>query len=179
MLERISSGFGRRRGWQISSAVEVVCLEESPPAMTTGSRDSEVLRGIGETNQSTVKTWRSSSNRVVKQAFQFRQQAVEQPVSGEACSVEDVEEFEKSVESSKLLAACKNVDPVKECCEQVCQDAISEAAAKIAGESVEVSALDAASPLPRNSTKIGLYHIGVSYLVQLSLLATTIIGLFL
>ncbi|CAN1121051.1 Uncharacterized GPI-anchored protein At1g61900, partial [Linum perenne] len=105
--------------------------------------------------QSIVKTWRSSSNRVVKQAFQFRQQAVEQPVSGEACSVEDVEEFEKSVESSKLLAAYKNVDSVKECCEQVCQDAISEAAAKIAGESVEVSALDAPSPLPRNSTKIG------------------------
>ncbi|CAN1811092.1 Uncharacterized GPI-anchored protein At1g61900 [Linum perenne] len=72
-----------------------------------------------------------------------------------SCPVKDVEEFEKSVESSKLLAACKNVDPVKECCEQVCQDAISEAAAKIAGESVEVSALDAPSPLPRNSTKIG------------------------
>ncbi|CAN1222429.1 Uncharacterized GPI-anchored protein At1g61900 [Linum grandiflorum] len=64
-----------------------------------------------------------------------------------ACPVKDVEEFEKSVESSKLLAACKNVDPVKECCEQVCENAISEAAAKIAGESPSV--------LRRNSTRIG------------------------
>ncbi|CAN1120587.1 hypothetical protein LINPERHAP2_LOCUS278 [Linum perenne] len=31
LLVRISSGFGRRRGRQISSAVEVVCLKESPP----------------------------------------------------------------------------------------------------------------------------------------------------
>ncbi|CAN1762834.1 hypothetical protein LINPERHAP1_LOCUS8552 [Linum perenne] len=109
MLERISSGFGRRRGWQISSAVEVVCLEESPPAMTTGSRDSEVLRGIGETNQSTVKTWRSSSNRVVKQAFQFRQQAVEQPVSGEACSVESFDRVLQILVRLRMWRSLRNL----------------------------------------------------------------------
>lgn len=49
-----------------------------------------------------------------------------------SCPVKDVFTFENTVESSKLLAACKKVNPVKECCEQVCQNAIIEAATKIA-----------------------------------------------
>lgn len=49
-----------------------------------------------------------------------------------SCPVKDVSTFENTVESSKLLAACKKVDPVRECCEQVCQNAILEAATEIA-----------------------------------------------
>ncbi|CAN1216919.1 hypothetical protein LINPERPRIM_LOCUS827 [Linum perenne] len=37
LLERISSGFGRQRGRQISTAVEVVCLGEPPPTITRSS----------------------------------------------------------------------------------------------------------------------------------------------
>ncbi|XP_048140944.1 uncharacterized GPI-anchored protein At1g61900-like isoform X2 [Rhodamnia argentea] len=48
-----------------------------------------------------------------------------------SCLVKDVLTFENIVESSKLLATCKKVDPVKECCERVCQNATVEAATKI------------------------------------------------
>ncbi|CAI0468290.1 unnamed protein product [Linum tenue] len=59
-----------------------------------------------------------------------------------SCPVRDVDEFEKSVESEKLLAACQNINPVKECCEQVCQNAISEAAEKIAAKASPVLTLN-------------------------------------
>ncbi|CAN1216918.1 hypothetical protein LINPERPRIM_LOCUS827 [Linum perenne] len=49
LLERISSGFGRQRGRQISTAVEVVCLGEPPPTITRSSamtRSSAITTGI-------------------------------------------------------------------------------------------------------------------------------------
>ncbi|KAI4384968.1 hypothetical protein MLD38_003049 [Melastoma candidum] len=48
-----------------------------------------------------------------------------------SCPIVDVNEFESSVDTSRLLAACSNVNPVKECCGQVCQNAILDAARKI------------------------------------------------
>ncbi|RVX07929.1 putative GPI-anchored protein [Vitis vinifera] len=49
-----------------------------------------------------------------------------------SCPVKDVNEFESIVDSTKLLSACEQIDLVKECCNQICQNAILEAARKIA-----------------------------------------------
>lgn len=48
-----------------------------------------------------------------------------------SCPVSEVDAFESIVDSSKLLAACQKVDPVNECCQQVCQNAILDAAKKL------------------------------------------------
>ncbi|KAK3014235.1 LOW QUALITY PROTEIN: hypothetical protein RJ639_008168, partial [Escallonia herrerae] len=49
-----------------------------------------------------------------------------------SCPVDDVSEFERILDTSILFAACKKIDAVDECCNQVCQNAISDAATKIA-----------------------------------------------
>ncbi|KAL1226118.1 putative GPI-anchored protein [Cardamine amara subsp. amara] len=51
-----------------------------------------------------------------------------------------------SVDTSKLLMACEKVDPVKECCEQACQNAILDAAMNIS--------LKASETLTDNSERI-------------------------
>lgn len=48
------------------------------------------------------------------------------------CPVVSVMEFEQVVDTSKLLAACSSVDPLKECCNAVCQPAITDAAIRLA-----------------------------------------------
>ncbi|KAE8075713.1 hypothetical protein FH972_014406 [Carpinus fangiana] len=48
------------------------------------------------------------------------------------CPVMDVDEFERIVDSSRIMVACGRIDPVNECCEQVCENAILDAARKIA-----------------------------------------------
>ncbi|XP_031395350.1 uncharacterized GPI-anchored protein At1g61900 isoform X2 [Punica granatum] len=57
-----------------------------------------------------------------------------------SCPVKDVFEFESTLESSKLLRACERIDPVKECCDAVCQNAMLEAATKIALKTSDVLA---------------------------------------
>ncbi|KAH0930086.1 hypothetical protein HID58_015813 [Brassica napus] len=54
-------------------------------------------------------------------------------LTGGSCPVQDVATFEKVVNSSKLLDACRTVDPLKECCRPVCQGAIMEASLIISG----------------------------------------------
>ncbi|KAM6572664.1 hypothetical protein CsatA_016744 [Cannabis sativa] len=49
-----------------------------------------------------------------------------------SCPVISTDSFESIVDSSRLLLACRKIDHVSECCEQVCQNAISDAAQKIA-----------------------------------------------
>ncbi|KAL3576081.1 hypothetical protein D5086_021364 [Populus alba] len=71
-----------------------------------------------------------------------------------ACPVKDVNEFEGTVDSSKLLAACESIDPVKECCNQVCQNAILEAATKIALKGSEVLSIAGSRGLTEQSTKV-------------------------
>jgi hypothetical protein len=58
------------------------------------------------------------------------------------------------VDSSKLLAACESIDPVKECCNQVCQNAILEAATKIALKGSEVLSIAGSRGLTEQSTKV-------------------------
>ncbi|CAA6671949.1 unnamed protein product [Spirodela intermedia] len=48
------------------------------------------------------------------------------------CPVGDVDGVESVVDSSQLLAACKRVDSVNECCSQICQNAILDASRKMA-----------------------------------------------
>ncbi|KAI4304267.1 hypothetical protein MLD38_039805 [Melastoma candidum] len=52
-------------------------------------------------------------------------------LSAASCPVKDVYEFESTVDYNSLLDACGKIDPVKECCEQTCQNAISEASMKL------------------------------------------------
>ncbi|KAJ0265800.1 putative GPI-anchored protein [Hirschfeldia incana] len=52
-------------------------------------------------------------------------------LTASSCPVTDVDQFESAVDTSKLLLACERVDPVKECCEQACQNAILDAATNI------------------------------------------------
>ncbi|KAK2974819.1 hypothetical protein RJ640_005603 [Escallonia rubra] len=59
-----------------------------------------------------------------------------------SCPVKDVNEFESSVDSSNLLAACGKIDLVNECCEQVCQNAISDAARKLALKAYSLLGVD-------------------------------------
>lgn len=67
-------------------------------------------------------------------------------LTASSCPVIDVKEFESAVDTSKLLLACDKVDPVKECCEQACQNAILDAATNIT--------LKASEPLTDNSVRI-------------------------
>ncbi|XAR65637.1 hypothetical protein NMG60_11009810 [Bertholletia excelsa] len=55
-----------------------------------------------------------------------------------SCPVADVNEFERTVDTSKLLTACEKIDPVNECCEQICQNAILEAARKLALQTADI-----------------------------------------
>ncbi|KAG0500648.1 hypothetical protein HPP92_000720 [Vanilla planifolia] len=48
------------------------------------------------------------------------------------CPVSDVNGVESAIDSSKLLASCSKVDQVNECCSKVCQNAILDAAGKVA-----------------------------------------------
>ncbi|WCJ20227.1 hypothetical protein M5689_002475 [Euphorbia peplus] len=77
-------------------------------------------------------------------------------LTARSCPVEDVNEFESTVDSSKLLAACEKIDPVRECCDQVCENAISEAATRIAqkASASEVLTMDGSHGLPEPSTRI-------------------------
>ncbi|KAI4304125.1 hypothetical protein MLD38_039677 [Melastoma candidum] len=54
-------------------------------------------------------------------------------LTGGSCPVHDVATFEKMVNSSKLLDVCGTVDPLKECCRPICQNALLEAALLISG----------------------------------------------
>nr|CAB3455416.1 unnamed protein product [Digitaria exilis] len=51
-----------------------------------------------------------------------------------SCPVSTVDAFESVIDSSKLLEACRKIDPVNECCSQTCQSAINEAAQKISSK---------------------------------------------
>ncbi|KAJ4977523.1 hypothetical protein NE237_002629 [Protea cynaroides] len=62
-----------------------------------------------------------------------------------SCPVEDVNEFESFVDPSRLLDDCGKIDPVNECCSQICQNAISEAARKIALENYSMSSMERSS----------------------------------
>eukprot|EP00249_Psilotum_nudum_P021714 c28216_g1_i3 orf=1012-2337(+) len=57
-----------------------------------------------------------------------------QPVNltGGLCPINSVEEFEQIVNTSKLLAACSSVDPLKECCKPSCQPVITDSAVRLA-----------------------------------------------
>ncbi|XP_013608229.1 PREDICTED: uncharacterized GPI-anchored protein At1g61900-like isoform X1 [Brassica oleracea var. oleracea] len=67
-------------------------------------------------------------------------------LTASSCPVINVDEFESAVDTSKLLLACEKVDPVKECCEQACQNAILDAATNVT--------LKASEPLTDNSVRI-------------------------
>ncbi|KAJ9136340.1 hypothetical protein P3X46_033431 [Hevea brasiliensis] len=71
-----------------------------------------------------------------------------------SCPVKNMNEFESIVDSSKLLSACEKIDPVKECCDQVCQNAISEAATRIALKASEILRMDGTHGLPQHSTRV-------------------------
>ncbi|TQD93357.1 hypothetical protein C1H46_021026 [Malus baccata] len=64
-----------------------------------------------------------------------------------SCPVFDVNEFEDTVDTSKLLAACEKIDPVKECCAPTCENAILEAAARIASKASDLLSTDGAHDL--------------------------------
>ncbi|OMO64843.1 hypothetical protein COLO4_31763 [Corchorus olitorius] len=71
-----------------------------------------------------------------------------------SCPVKDVDEFESIVNSSELLASCGKIDPVKECCDQVCQGAILEAARKLALKASDPLSMDGSHVLPEHSTRV-------------------------
>ncbi|KAH7569498.1 hypothetical protein JRO89_XS06G0174400 [Xanthoceras sorbifolium] len=71
-----------------------------------------------------------------------------------SCPVKDVSEFESTVDSSKLLSACEKIDPAKECCDQICQNAILEAATTIAMTVSEPLNMVGSNGLHEHSTTI-------------------------
>ncbi|XP_062161698.1 uncharacterized GPI-anchored protein At1g61900 isoform X1 [Alnus glutinosa] len=71
-----------------------------------------------------------------------------------SCPVKHVNEFESTVDTSKLLAACEEINPVKECCSQICQSAILEAATRIALKASEILSMDGSHVLPEYSTRV-------------------------
>ncbi|KZV37171.1 hypothetical protein F511_15091 [Dorcoceras hygrometricum] len=71
-----------------------------------------------------------------------------------SCPVADVSEFESTVDSSNLLASCGKIDTVNECCEQVCQNAILDAARKLAQKAYNMLSLDGSHVLSDHTTRI-------------------------
>lgn len=71
-----------------------------------------------------------------------------------SCPVKDVNEFESIVDTSNLLAACGKIDLVNECCQQVCQDAIDEAAKKLALKASDLMGMDGRHALLDQSTRV-------------------------
>lgn len=71
-----------------------------------------------------------------------------------SCPVKDIDEFERIVDSSSLLAACEKIDAVTECCEQVCQNAIAEAAGKLVAKAYNLLGVDASRALSDHSSRI-------------------------
>ncbi|CAA2954706.1 Hypothetical predicted protein [Olea europaea subsp. europaea] len=71
-----------------------------------------------------------------------------------SCPVNDVSGFESTVDTSNLLAACGKIDAVNECCEQVCQNAISEAAKKLSLKVYDFLSLDGTHTLSDHSTRV-------------------------
>ncbi|XP_065036473.1 uncharacterized GPI-anchored protein At1g61900 isoform X1 [Musa acuminata AAA Group] len=72
-----------------------------------------------------------------------------------SCPVYDINGFESVVDSSKLLSACRKVDPVTECCSQICQNAVLEAANKLALRNGELMAsFSISNSLIEHSSKI-------------------------
>ncbi|GAU31917.1 hypothetical protein TSUD_271020 [Trifolium subterraneum] len=69
-----------------------------------------------------------------------------------SCPVASVDEFESIVDTSILLTACRKIDLVNECCEQVCQNAIHYAARKIALN--DMSNSNGNHSLPRKTARI-------------------------
>ncbi|KAL6992785.1 hypothetical protein U1Q18_010900 [Sarracenia purpurea var. burkii] len=59
-----------------------------------------------------------------------------------SCPVNDINEFESLVDGLKLLSACEKIDLVNECCDQICQNAISEAARKLALKAYDLLSMD-------------------------------------
>lgn len=69
-----------------------------------------------------------------------------------SCLVTDVDEFERTVDSSRIMVACGRIDPVNECSDQVCQNAILDAARKISLNGMLNK--DGFFVLPEHSTRI-------------------------
>ncbi|GAU46794.1 hypothetical protein TSUD_268550, partial [Trifolium subterraneum] len=59
--------------------------------------------------------------------------------TGGSCPVKDDSTFERTVNTSKLVEACRTVDPLKECCRPVCQPAIMDAALQISGRQMAIN----------------------------------------
>lgn len=72
-----------------------------------------------------------------------------------SCPVKEVDEFKSIVDSSNLLASCGKIDLVNECCEQICQNAISEAAKKLALKAYDLMSMDGHHALSDQSNRIG------------------------
>ncbi|KAK2379697.1 putative GPI-anchored protein [Trifolium repens] len=59
--------------------------------------------------------------------------------TGGSCPVKDDSTFERTVNTSKLVEACRTIDPLKECCRPVCQPAIMDAALQISGRQMAIN----------------------------------------
>ncbi|CAL5409538.1 unnamed protein product [Camellia sinensis] len=71
-----------------------------------------------------------------------------------SCPVKDVNEFESTVDGSMLLEACEKIDVVNECCNQICQNAISEAARKLALKAYDLLSIDGSPALSDHSARV-------------------------
>ncbi|KAH0653530.1 hypothetical protein KY290_031810 [Solanum tuberosum] len=71
-----------------------------------------------------------------------------------SCPVIDVNEIKNSLDTSSLLTSCRKIDPTIECCNQVCQNAISAAAEVLAFRHKNVTTSNGAPDLSEKSTLI-------------------------
>ncbi|XP_052183682.1 uncharacterized GPI-anchored protein At1g61900-like isoform X2 [Diospyros lotus] len=71
-----------------------------------------------------------------------------------SCPVKDVYDFESTVNVTELLDACKKIDPVNECCNEICQNAISESAEKLALKAYGLLGMDGSRTVSDQSTRI-------------------------
>ncbi|KAE8728684.1 Detected protein of unknown function [Hibiscus syriacus] len=66
----------------------------------------------------------------------------------------NVDEYENTINTSELLASCEKIDSVKECCDQVCQGAISDAATRLALKASDPLSMDGPHVLPQHLTRV-------------------------
>ncbi|KAK7303293.1 hypothetical protein RJT34_14196 [Clitoria ternatea] len=71
-----------------------------------------------------------------------------------SCPIKSVNDFYDIVDTSKLLTACEKIDLVNECCYQICQKAILEAATAIASKGSDILAINAPQVHPEHSKRV-------------------------
>eukprot|EP00250_Pteridium_aquilinum_P005590 c15662_g2_i1 orf=826-2223(+) len=110
---------------QFKSMLHILGGERSLVSGYLASNDTEAVQCLAEITSFLVE---NGANTTTSEICNVQSANLTQGL----CPVVSVREFEQVVYTRKLLDACSAVDPLKECCNGVCQPAITDAAVRLA-----------------------------------------------